>query len=188
MNEEITDQKGYEQKSKSYKMSDQELMKKLNSQLLEEEIDDLMQGEERIVLAEGEEYKEVDGIKMIPFSVESDLAQTKFRNGVIVNDESDYDDEDSASENSEGENSDAAILTIDDKIKSLQSLVDLMRDNHNVSDSLIQYENDPDKLIQVTDLATELLYNSYQNIYSMTKDELQKEIEKMKAKENTKSK
>ena len=155
--------------------TDEELMKRLNSKILEEEIDDLMKGEERIVLSSDEEYREVDGVKMVPFSLEKELGESKFKDGHLVReDDSEYEGSESDIGNggSQGEN-----LSKEEMVKLFRSLVDLIGDQTNVTDALIKYENDNDKLVKLTDCASQLLYSGFSTIYTMSKDEIIKQIQ-----------
>ena len=163
--------------NKKNQKTDEELMRDLNSKILEEEIDDIMNGNERLVLSSDEDYKEVDGVKMIPFSLEKELGESTIQNGKAGNKDSSEESEGDAQSIDESEDGNA---TKEQVSESLKSLVDLLGDDETVTDALIKYGKDEEKLIKLTNCATLLLYSGFSSIYTMNKTELIKEIAKNK--------
>lgn len=161
------------QKGKNLEITDEELMQAL----AEDESSDY---EDRVELDYGEEYVEVDGVKIIPFSPKQDLEMTKFdeKGNIIVSSSTSSEYSDLFSENEEEEED---FKTPEKGLELIRQLIDLVSnvDKENpcqtVNEALAKC--DGETLTEITNIATELLFMGRGNIYIEKMKVLQKEIE-----------
>lgn len=170
--ENTKEEKTTHKENKQNIRTDEDLMMKLNKKIIHEEVEDLIEGNERVVLEGDEDYKEVDGIKMIPFSLDREIEESKFEKGNMINKKDEEEDEESA--NLDASESGDTDKPSEEKVAEMfKRIIDLVKPEDTIVDALTKCENDNEKLAKITDLASQLLFTGFINIYSMTMKEME---------------
>ncbi|EAX93489.1 hypothetical protein TVAG_407900 [Trichomonas vaginalis G3] len=155
--------------------TDQDLMLEINAKLEKEAQEDLENHNERVVLEGDEDYKIVDGVKVVPFSLVKELKEGTFKDGKYI-DNSDEEDESSYVSDGDSDNTKVDIKQL------LIKLISLIKPQTNITDALVDSSKDQDRMAQITDIATQLLFiKEYTNIYNMDIEELQEKLDKFDA-------
>jgi hypothetical protein len=129
---------------------------------------------EGVVVPEGEDFVEVDGVKTVPFSVKRDMAEGKFDRADNFIGSSDGSSS-SGRVSSESEDSDSVVEA---KIASrLRQIVALINPFKTVREALSHCTGEnADKLAEITDLATDLLFLGREQIYDEDRETLEEEL------------
>ena len=153
----------------SYQKTDKELF----AELMKSDEED--KDENRIVANDDEDFVEVDGVKITPFSIKKELKEGKFdANGnYIQNEEEDKSYDDSYSSDTQVDEKEEAEALV----KRLKEIIELIPPQNSAQEALQASNNDEKRLIKITDCATDLLSLGLTNIYRMTLDDLKKELD-----------
>jgi hypothetical protein len=134
-----------------------------------------------ITVEKGEDFVEVDGVKMIPFSLKKDLEDAKFdvRGNLVAS----SDEGDSASSNpvsdSDEPSSEEADAVEAELLNNLKEIVKLIPPYKNVTEALHNYSNDEAKLSNLSNVATRLLFLGKSKIYIDSIEELEREVSEL---------
>jgi hypothetical protein len=122
-----------------------------------------------LTFAAGEEFVEVDGIKIAPFSLDQNLRAGVFDAGGNLVANSEDDEEDLTSEEDGGDNGEKAK-------RAIERIIELAGAAKTVRAAIHNCRKDVAKLNALTDVATELMFLGRDDIYAVTIDELREEI------------
>lgn len=160
--------------------TDQDLMLKMNLKLEKELREDLENGEERVILEDGEDYKEIDGVRFTPFSLTKELKEGSFKDGKYM-DNSEEEDVQTYSSSSEDEAPKVNVKEV------VTKMIEKIKPQNTVTDALIAADKDKNRMVELTDLATQLMFvKGFVNIYSMTLEDLQEKLDKFDEQKQTK--
>lgn len=141
----------------------------------EDEIDD----ESRVVIKNGEDFVEVDGVKTDSFSLDKEMKEGHFdKNGNYIPNQEEEENEDNhtySTETTEDEEDSSKLF-----LSSLEKLISLIPPQNNAQEALQASAKDNDRLIKITDCATNLLSLGEIRIYTETLDELKEKLKKHK--------
>ncbi|KAH0793089.1 CD2 antigen cytoplasmic tail-binding protein 2 [Histomonas meleagridis] len=150
--------------------TDQDIMNELAKS--DEEFD-----QNKIVIDDGEDFVEVDGVKIIPFSIKDELKEGHFdKNGSYVPDASDKEEEDMSSSYSSSESEVNEEKARESLVEAIKQLLQLIPPDKNVTDALVNCKNDDKRLSAITDCATNLMYLGITDIYEESIDDLKKKL------------
>jgi hypothetical protein len=157
-------------------MTDKELIHELID-LSQREKPDKFAGSE-LAFPAGESMIEVDGVKTVPFSLDDDLKTGKFDGGGnLVGSDSDSDS--ASSKSSQQEEEERGDSDDDGKIiVAIEHIIPLIEPYTTVTEALHHCDTEPQKLVEITNLATQLLFLGREDIYQVTVDQLKKELSK----------
>jgi hypothetical protein len=151
-------------------MSDKELIRELID-LKTREKPDKFTGSE-LSFPPGEDIIEVDQVKTVPFSLEGDLKTGKFDlGGNLIGTDS---ESDSGSSKSSQHEEDTDSDTESKILSAVTRIIPLIEPYSTVTEALHNYAKSPEKLSDLTDLATELLFLGKEDIYQVTVEQLKK--------------
>lgn len=150
---------------KTHEITDQELMEALAEEYSSDD-------EERIELERGEDYVEVDGVKIIPFSLKQDLMEAKFdeKGNFVASSSTDSEYMDSEYEEEEEQHQEIS----EKMVALLKQLIALVDPYETVNEALSKC--DSERLAEITDIATKLLFMGRGNIYVAKMKDLIAEI------------
>ena len=151
--------------------TDQDIMNQLAES--DEEFD-----QNKIVVEDGQDFVEVDGVKIIPFSIKDELKEGHFdKNGSYVPDASDKEEEDINS--SYSSQSDAEVTEEKAKetlVTAIKELLKLIPPDKTVTNALINCKNDDKRLSSLTECATNLMFLGITDVYEESIDDLREKL------------
>lgn len=174
-NEKEKDNDKEEQKKKEDNESRSD--KLLFKDILKDEDDD--DDDSRVILKNGEDFVEKDGEKFVDFSLENEKKKGHFdKNGNYIPDQEEEEENEEnhtySTETEDDEDSSKMFLT------SLEKLISLIPPQNNAQEALQASGKNNDRLIAITDCATNLLSLGEIKIYTESLDELTEKLKNLK--------
>ena len=144
-------------------------------ELFEELIADKQQGDEAVILDDGNEYEVVDGIKVTPFSLKREMEEGNFDIYGNYHENKYEEEEDYLTSESESD----PPPSKDSLEKVLKEIIPLIHPQNTVEEAICESGNDNDRLVKLTDLATTLMALGKLDIYSIPVSDLEKELKSL---------
>ena len=135
--------------------------------------DEIKNDEYRIILNEDEDFKEIEGIKFIPFSIDKELKEGKFEKGIYI--EKEYSSEEIIPDKEE-----LNIINEKEIIDSYENLINLIPPQNNIIESLNECKSNEERLSKITKYSSIILFNHNKDIYNLNLKKLKKILKKLK--------